>query len=298
MGLLVGLEKLINNPSEFERKTMTSGNDGRFLVREFKVVLEKAKSDALLFAILTVLLTPFLLLALVAAFIFALAFVDLPVIDHLGFARSFLTGANLTVGFMLASYFLNPKPSWQRKSKDEAWTFIAIALFCGLLMLSYTTPLNTTHRFWFWAAYPLLAFGSFACIGHAYEPHDDYYLGWGVGPVLYDDPFTFRDDIDRAHLCLGFLASISHMILESYAAIFGSTWLWRSLDDSQLHEAVAFLREIDSNDPKRAQERIYELSRRSALDLIRALVKLEMVVVDREKIRLSPKGREFLGRVA
>ena len=74
---------------------MTSGNDDRFLVREFKFVLEKAKSDALLFAILTVLLTPFLLLALVAVFIFALAFVDLPVIDHLGFARSFLTGANL-----------------------------------------------------------------------------------------------------------------------------------------------------------------------------------------------------------
>src|SRR6185369_2303404 len=237
---------------------MIRNNDERLLVRDFKVVLERAKSDALLFAMLTVLLTPFLLLALVAAFVFALAFVDLPVIDHLGFARSFLAGASLTVGFMLSSYFLNPKPAWQQKSTDGAWTFIAIALFCGLLMLSYTTPLNMTHRFWFWTAYLLLAFGSFACMGHAYEPHDDYYLGWGVGPVLCDDPFTFRDDIDRAHLCLGFLASISHMILESYAEIFGSTWLWRKLNDSQLHEAVALLRAIDSNDHKGAKERIYD----------------------------------------
>jgi hypothetical protein len=186
---------------------MTSGNDDRFAVREIKVVLEKAKSDALLFAVLTAVLTPFLLLVLVALFIFALAFADLPVIDHLGFAGSFLAGANLTVGFMLGSYFLHPKPSWQQKSSDGAWMFTAFALFCALLIFSYATTLNVTHPFGFWTVYLLLALGSFACMGHAYEPHDDYYLGWRVGSTLCDDPFTFRDDIDRAHVLLGFLAS-------------------------------------------------------------------------------------------
>jgi hypothetical protein len=40
--------------------------------------------------------------------------------------------------------------------------------------------------------------------------------------------------------------------------------------------------------------RIRELSRAAAADIVRAMVKLELVVIDKGQPRLSLKGREFL----
>jgi len=196
---------------------------------EFKAVLDKARSDAAVFAVLTVVMTPVFVAVAVMALVFALALVDRGIFHHLSVGASFLTGLNLTALLLLASYFLRPKPHWQRHRSDENWTIAAIGLFCVLLAVSYATPLAETHPTLFWPMYLFFFLGMMGCMGHAYEPHDDYYLGWTVGPVLYDNPFTLQDDIDRAHLSLGFLVAISEFILGSYATIFGSRWLWRGL---------------------------------------------------------------------
>jgi len=109
-----------------------------------------------------------------------------------------------------------------------------------------------------------------------------------------DDPFTIQDDIDRAHIGLGFAVSISHLILDSYGSIFGSRWLWRGLQESDLTASVALLQGLATRDASGVMSRVRALAKGSAVDIVRALVKLDLVVIDKGRPRLSRKGREFL----
>jgi hypothetical protein len=266
----------------------------RALRTKLRELCASARRDATLFVVLTVLLTPLAVAIFILFLLFALAFVDLPVIDHLGYELSLITGVNLCLAFMAASYFLRPKEQYQRQDDDTSWLLVAFGLFCAILALSYATPLGQTHAGWFWLFYLLLALAMLGCIGHAYEPKDDYYLGWTAGPLLMDDPFTIQDDIDRAHIGLGFAVSFAHLILDSYGAVFGSRWLWRGLPESELTASVALLQGLATRDASVVMSRVRALPKGSAVDIVRALVKLDLVVIDKGHPRLSRKGREFL----
>lgn len=266
----------------------------RVLRTKLRELCVSVRSDAKLFAILTVLLTPVAIVLFILMLLFALAFVDLPVVDHLGYRLSFVTGVNLCLAFMVVSYFLRPKSQYQRQADDNNWLLVACSLFCGILALSYATQLVQTHPEWFWAIYVLSTLIMLGCVGHAYEPKDDYYLGWTAGPLLMDDPFTIQDDIDRAHIGLGFAVSISHLILDSYGAIFGSRWLWHGLQESELNASVKLLQGLVTRDVSEVKTRVRELTKGSAANSVRTLVKLELMVIDRGFPRLSMKGREFL----
>ena len=200
------------------------------LCNSLRETIDKTRREAAVFAVLTVILTPIIVAAATLVLIFTLVFVDLPLIDHIGYGRSIVTGVNLSLAFMAASYFLKPKEPYHRHSSDEAWLLIALVLYCTLLLLSYGTDLPQSHPIGFWSLYLGMALTMLGCIGYAYEPHEDYYLGWCAGPLLIDDPFTIQDDIDRAHVSLGFAVALAHMVLTSYAEIFGSTWLWQGLN--------------------------------------------------------------------
>ncbi|GFO63997.1 hypothetical protein [Geomonas paludis] len=253
-----------------------------------------ARHDALVFAALTVLLTPVAVVFFLLTLLFALALVDLPVIDHLGYRASLITGANLSLGFMAASYFLRPKEAYQQKSDDSMWLLIGGGLFCALLSLCYLTQLSASHPAWFWALYLLLALVMLGCIGHAYEPHDDYYLGWTFGPVLIDNPFTIKDDIDRAHIGLGFVVAVSHLILESYGSIFGSRWIWSRMGESEITASVTLLQRLAVQDSSGVVALLHDLERKSAADVVRALVKLDLVSMYKGRPKLSTKGKAFL----
>ena len=55
-----------------------------------------------------------------------------------------------------------------------------------------------------------------ALLGRAYEPREDYYLGWFGG--LMNDPFSLRDDVDRLHVRLGFMVALPMMLLGAWAS--------------------------------------------------------------------------------
>jgi hypothetical protein len=267
-----------------------------FLVlrRQLRHTCDTARRDAVIYAILVVVLSPVAVVIFLLTLLFALALVDLPFVDYLGYRVSFITGVNLCLAFMGSSYFLRPKAQYQQKPSDGFWLLTAGCLFCIILALSYFTTLAANHPAWFWSLYLMLALVMLGCIGHAYEPHDDYYLGWTAGPLLMDDPFTIRDDIDRALIGLGFLVFISQLILESYGAIFGNRWLWRGMQESELAVSAALLQGLAVQDASGAISRIQGMSKESAADVVRALVKLDLVVIEKGRPKLSRKGREFL----
>lgn len=269
----------------------TSDNHLRF---ELRAILDKERHDAVVFSLLTVILTPVFIILGVILIMYALIYVDLPLIDHLGYRLSIVTGVNLAIGFMVVSCLLTPKARDNKSQFDILWVAIALGFFCMLLILSYETSLAQSNPPLFWLIYLLLAFSLLGCIGHAYEPRDDHYLGMKQGPAIVDNPFTIKDDIDRAHFYLGFALSMSCLVLESYASIFGSTWLWRRLKEPELSVAVALLTALSVNDAACAKSSLHSLNKSSALNLVRTLVKLEMIEIKNGFPRLCGKGREFL----
>ena len=251
-----------------------------------------ARQDAIVFAVLTVLLTPVAIVALIFSLMFAYAMVHRGWVDHLFYTRTFLGGANLCLAFMGSSYFLRPKAQFQQKTDDSSWSFAGVAIFCGILGLSYLTQLPTAHAALFWTLYLILATVLLGCFGKAYEPRDSYYLGWTAGPILMDDPFTFRDDIDRAHISLGFASAAANLILESYGGIFGSHWLWRGLTESELIDAAEVMRKLEQQDFAGATNHFRDPQ--SAASVCRALSKFDLISYDHCRLNLTVKGRDFI----
>lgn len=269
----------------------------RDLSSELKTIIDRARHDAAIFAITTVLLTPFLVFIAVVVFLMALIYIDFPVIDYFGYALSIVTGVNLTLAFMVTSYFLRAsETTCQRHESYATWVAVTISLLCVLLLFSYAMSLIETHPSYFWPIYFLISLAILGCIGHAFEPREDYYLGWRVvGPIVIDNPLTFKDDVDRAHFSLGFSMAIPSLIIDSYSAIFGSTWLWRDLTEPELSAAVELMQTLSNNDTTSASHTIQKFNTSSALNIVRTLVKLKMITIDRDRPRLLLKGWKFLG---
>ena len=251
-----------------------------------------ARQDAIIFAVLTVLLTPVAFVVLIFSLIFAYAMIHRGWVDHLFYAQSFLAGVNLCLAFMGGAYYLRPKAKSPHNADDNSWTFAGVVIFCVIFALSYLTMLPTAHAALFWPLYLVLATVMLGCFGKAYEPRDDYYLGWTVGPFLMDDPFSFRDDIDRAHFSLGFASSVAILILESYGGVFGSRWLWSGLTEPELSDAAAVVLKLARQDFAGAKAQIHYPQ--SAVSIYRVLVKLELVSFDHCRLNLTVKGRDFV----
>lgn len=251
----------------------------------------KDRHDALVFSLLTVLLTP-VFLAIAVVLIVAMAYyADLPFVDYLGFWKSFLTGLNLSLTFMFIAFFVTPRR--RPKRADLAWVGGAILLFGLMAALCYGTKLVSTSPGLFWPVYGGLVIGMFGFLGHAYEPKDDYYLGWWGGRI--DDPFTIEDDVNRAHVALGFAAAFPRLLVGSYAEIFGSLWVWRGLEPVELSAATDVLHALASCDFQRSADRLRRLPPHSAARVVRALGKLKLVRTGPDGPRLTSEGEKLTG---
>ncbi|MBI2932691.1 MAG: hypothetical protein HYY16_13670 [Planctomycetes bacterium] len=267
---------------------MTAGDDRirSALARE----LGSARRDGALFAILTILLTPVFVVLAVIALVAMVAYVDLPVLDDVGYFSSFVTLLNTSLLWMFTALFLRPK--CRASLADLVWVGAAVVVLAVILWVSYGTRLPEANPRVFWPAYGGLALLMLGLLGHAYEPRDSYYLGWFNGWM--DDPFTLQDDVDRAHVGLGFAMAFPRLIVGSYAEIFGSGWLIRGLGGEELDAAANVLRALSEGRPEEAQ-RILRSRERSAARIVRVLAKLKLVESDRGRLRLISMGERLVG---
>jgi hypothetical protein len=218
-------------------------------------------------------MTPGLLVLAVAALVGALHYVDLPWLDRAPFAASLVTGCNVMIGFMLMSYFWHAKPSWLKKDSDRTWELASFGTFAVLMILSYASGLRASAPGAFWVLYGTVALTTFGLLGQAYETREAYYTGWLGGWI--DDPFTNRDDLDRAHLSLGIVAAFPTFIISCYAEIV--TAVIRPLRDDEIDAAADVLIAAAANDPESARSAVDRLGPRSATHIAQALSKLEMI---------------------
>ena len=263
--------------------------------------LATQRRDWFQFSFLTILLTP---LAIVAALLLVFAaamYADLPFVDH-AFTSPMeaLTGAgplivmfNVFLGFMFLALF-----NRQRGGMRGSAVLGALAAYAALLALSILTDPSTAQPQLFWIAYGALALLTLGLLGYAYAPGESYYLGWRAGPLLIDDPFTLRDDLDRGHVALGIAMAIPRMIVGSYAGVFGNLWLLTGLS---AHEQAAACRILVAlrDDPTTARNRMRSLGEGTVTRALRALEYLSFIRIRSGHPALTSKGTYLLaGQVA
>jgi predicted nucleic acid-binding Zn ribbon protein len=81
--------------------------------------------------------------------------------------------------------------------------FVVAVCATGALFVMPGVLLAAFYGAWVWAPY-LAAWAVGAVVGRMYTPKEHYYLGWDMGQMGYmDNPFSYQDDIDRAHMGIG-----------------------------------------------------------------------------------------------
>lgn len=247
------------------------------LIGELRRVFERTRKDAITFALLTVLLTPFLLCIAGGVFFFALMLAAGGAVEALGSTSGILW---FCVAFLLLALYT----TWRGHSGGLPWG--AIGLVAAVALLSFTGPLGYPEGMYLGLCGGL-SFAALALMGRAYQPRDDYYLGMHHG---MDDPFTLRDDADRAHVAVGCALAIPALVLGAFGEVFASRWLWSEVDDELVRSAARLLvaaeaRNVDEVIRTIGHERgrVFQLLERSKLARIHE-----------SRVTLTDEGRRLL----
>lgn len=265
---------------------LKSVEDIREALRE---TVGETRRDALVFSVSTILISLFLFGGAIALILMLVrrsaAGGGIPPAT----ARGICTGANVFVGSMFLALLAGQKVS----RAAGVWLAGSAILFAVLLGLSYLTPLPHAAPSVFWIAYMFIAFVLMGLLGNAYAPRDDYYLGWFGGRM--DDPFTYRDDIDREHIALGFAVAIPRMLVASYGDLFANAWLRKGLEPRMLQAAAEVLHALGGVEPDAPQDRLRRAASADAIHILRWLDKLGLVRPEGGKLRLTSDGEKFIG---
>lgn len=253
--------------------------------------ITQARRDALVFAVLTVLLTPFLLVGAAFGLIFALAGAGgrhyrFDAIDALAYGGvpTFVLVLDALVAVVVVLSILDRRGGRSARPLELAG---ALGVMAALVVFSLSVaPAGIA----FWGVYGALGVIALGLAGRIYEPRDDYYLGWCDG--LLDDPFTFRDDWDRAHLDAGFAVAIPRFIVDAYAALFESLWLLR-VPRGEVAAAVGLMQAIAVEDGDLLRERL-DAAGPAGPPALRLLHRLELVQVGKLRPHLTGRGRQLV----
>ena len=148
-------------------------------------------------------------------------------------------------------------------------------------------PFEESSPLLFWLAYSLIAFLGLAMLSGVYTPHENYYLGIWNGMI--DDPFTIRDDVDRAHYMLGIVSAIPGSLLGAYSDIFGDRWLWQEYDRADFRLAAQILTALAEGLDISPEARFPNEPIDRRVKAIKLLFKFEFV-------RIEIDGSAFIGK--
>ena len=197
------------------------------------------RRDGLVFAVLTALVTPMLLVGAVLVIVLLGFGSRAGALLEGGPRVAFAVIAMLAAMIPVAMY--SPVPRWG--TADRRFASWALLPWVMVVALAWLAGYPARVASWYWLPSTALALVEFALLGRAFAPREDYYLGWFGG--LANDPLSLRDDVDRLHVRLGFMVVLLVMLLGAWADLAGSGWMLRMPDDDALARAAALLVAID-----------------------------------------------------
>lgn len=254
------------------------------------------RRDAMIFSVATVILTPVFLAVAVFLLLAMLLYVDVPYLRGGIHSSTYASGMTIALVIMFSTFFIRPKAQWRTTKADVYWIGAGAGVLALLLVWTYGFDLEETHPGLFWTVYGVLGLTMLGIVGHAYVPHDHYYLGWYNGGM--DDPFTLEDDVDRGHMALGFAVAVPRLILSSYGAIFSDLWIWRGLEEREARCAAEVLHGLTGHDRGDARKALDRATPETRGRVLRILARIGAVRADGKDLSLTAEGGKILGTSA
>jgi len=248
--------------------------------------LRQSGKDAVSFALLTLLITPFLLVLAAGGVVVAVAYM----------APALLRGSSPTATGMaalmlfLAFAFVS---SWPKCRAQGATGHLSAAagVYVALLVLTVMALKSDHVSGAFIALYVALVIVILGLLGRGYTPRDSYYLGLYGG--RFDDPFTYRDDADRAHVGIGCAMAIPGLLLDSIGQAVSTSWLWRGVSPDVVRASTKVLMGVAAG---RGSETLRSVGAQRGV-VLRVLKRLDLVQIRKNDLRLTENGIKFLKEV-
>jgi hypothetical protein len=196
------------------------------------------------------------------------------------------------LAYVLIAFVVSNKtgrPSW-------GWVGGAAALLALLAAAGLASALPVDAPGLYWTMYAVFALAALGCLGMAYQPRDDYYLGWNVGPGIVNNPFTFRDDVDRMHLFVGLVTALPRMLVGSFVDLAGSAWVRKGLSAAECQAGGDMLFILGTIDPAGAEKALRRLGPGSASQIALWLTRMKLVRRSEAGWMLSTDGERLVGR--
>jgi hypothetical protein len=211
---------------------------------------------------------------------------------------SFLHGINVFLASVWLVYFLFKDGPYT--ARDAVCLGTALAIFGFLGYLSYGSDLRVTNLRLFIAVYSVTALLMLALVGHSYEPTKMYYLAFLYAASTntwrsdgYRRWWRSSEDFSRT-AALGCAVALMQMLVRSYGEIFGSLWLFRGWSEQEEAAAARYVQALASQSPQ-APDTLRAVGERSALHVMRGLVKMELVRLRDDGPHLSVEGERLTG---
>lgn len=239
------------------------------LQEELRGIFEKTRKEAVTFALLTVAITPFLLV--LAGILLMTAMMVLGV-EWLPDSEQ---GVLIFVSLFL---FISLWSTWTHGDNQQTW--IPLGLSVAVVILTATGPVGPMSLRVHLGLSGALAFCALALMGRAYEPDDN--LGAGIGP----------QQIDHMNVAVGCATAIPALVLGAFGEVFASSWLWNGIDERVVSSGARVLvaahrRTLDDVLPTIGHER------HRVIDLLR---RAQLVRIYRNKVTVTERGHALLER--
>ncbi len=250
------------------------------------------RRDALLFSILTIVLTP--------AFVALAVFITLVAVHKMGYgesqvlwdAKALVHGTTMFLLVSCGAFFVRPDDHPGTEIRDLLWLGLGVVLLAIILLLTYVSELRTESPRVFWPLYGGLVIATLGLLGRGYVPRDHYYVR--PGEWSWDDSPVERE-IEQAGFWFGFASAFPGLILGSYGNIFGSGWLWQGLSERGAWLGAEVLHALGARDAKSADGRLRAAPSKESGRVVRWLVRLKYIRRSDRTLELTSEGERFLG---
>jgi hypothetical protein len=238
--------------------------------RRLAEVLEKERRGAMVYAILTVALTPVFMAvaALVVTGVASYVFLRHRAAFDLD-PMVFYTAVNVFLAYVIVFVLVNSGSRWPQVRLDSMW-IAGTAVLLTQLVVTYATPIVQRHPSWLAAGY---AVGGILVLGL-------------MGQVSLADRVTIGPNAETG--LLAFLLAVTGFILAAYREVGRGSWLWVPPKPDEIRLGAWVLCKLAlemsgpwSDDP--AQRRIVDVLRR-----------LKFLQVMGDRLELTPKGLDFV----